>query len=253
MDNGDTIEAKDTISSIGVVNTLNKLLSDDSVNKAKHDDCLKTIQSTESYVCLHLGLKNSIKNLGIKNTNLWIYQGYDHDTLVQNYIDNPKSDFPIVYVSFPSEKDDEWTKNNPDQSTVEAITLSRWDWYKSWEHMKWKKRGMEYENHKLELSERILKVVKEQVKGIEGYIDYQELSTPLTVRDLANYQRGEMYGINHSPERFRQRWLRPKTMVNNLYYTGQDITTVGVSSALFSGLLTASSILRKDVSKMLMK
>ena len=159
----------------------------------------------------------------------------------------------MVYISFPSAKDDAWDKAHPNKGTIEAITLSRWGWYQNWEKMEWKKRGKEYEDHKRELSERILNVLIKHVKGIESYIDYKELSTPLTVRDLANYQKGEMYGIDHSPNRFRQRWLRPKSMIGNLYYTGQDITTVGVSSALFSGLLTASSVMKKDLSKMLRK
>ena len=89
------------------------------------------------------------------------------------------------------------------------------------------------------------------MKGIAASLDYQELSTPLTVRDLANYQKGEMYGIDHSPQRFRQRWLRPQSDIKNLYFTGQDVTTVGVSSAIFSGLLTASAVLKEDLSKML--
>ncbi len=253
MDNGDIIESKDTISSVGVFNTINRLLKNDSSNKFAYKHQLNTIQQTKSYVCLHLGINKSIKDLNIKNTNLWIYPDYGHDEIVQRYIDNPKSEFPVVYVSFPSAKDDAWDKTHPNQGTMEAITLSRWGWYQNWEQMEWKKRGKEYEVHKRELSERMLNVIIKHVKGIEHHIDYKELSTPLTVRDLANYQKGEMYGIDHSPNRFRQRWLRPKSMIDNLYYTGQDITTVGVSSALFSGLLTASSVMKKDLSKMLRK
>ena len=58
-----------------------------------------------------------------------------------------------------------------------------------------------------------------------------------------------MYGIDHSPERFRQKWLQPRTDINGLYLTGQDILTVGLSSALFSGLITASTILKKNLLK----
>ena len=90
-----------------------------------------------------------------------------------------------------------------------------------------------------------------QVKGLKGNIDHQELSTPLTVRNLANYTKGEMYGIDHSPDRFRQRWLRPQSSTKNLYFVGQDITTVGVSSALFSSLLTASTVLGQNLSSLL--
>ena len=157
----------------------------------------------------------------------------------------------MVYLSFPSAKDESWDKKHPNKATIEAITLSRMSWYKKWEHLDWKKRGSDYEEDKKRLSKRILDVIEKHVGGLKGNIDHQELSTPLTVRDLANYTKGEMYGIDHSPDRFRQRWLRPQSSTKNLYFVGQDITTVGVSSALFSGLLTASTVLGQNLSSLL--
>ena len=70
---------------------------------------------------------------------------------------------------------------------------------------------------------------------------------------MANYKKGELYGIDHTPDRFHQRWLKPKSEIKNLYLTGQDVLTVGVTSALFSGLLTASTILKKNLMSELMK
>ena len=97
----------------------------------------------------------------------------------------------------------------------------------------------------------MLDVLYKHVPQVKDSLVYSELSTPLTVNSLANYQKGEMYGINHTPKRFRQKWLRPQTKIKNLYLTGQDVTTVGVTSALFSGLLTASAVMKKNLSTML--
>ena len=94
-------------------------------------------------------------------------------------------------------------------------------------------------------------VLEKHVKGLKGHIDYQELLKPFTFRDLANYIKGEMPGLDHSPDRFRRRWLRTQSSTKNLYFVGQDITTVGVSSALFSGLLTASTVLGQNLSNLL--
>ena len=96
---------------------------------------------------------------------------------------------------------------------------------------------------------KILDIICTQIPQIKDSLDYYELSTPLSVRSLANYQSGELYGIDHTPERFHQRWLRPQTKIKNLFLTGQDVITVGVTSALFSGLLTASSIMKKNLLK----
>ena len=84
-------------------------------------------------------------------------------------------------------------------------------------------------------------------------LDYYELSTPLSVKSMANYKKGELYGLDHTPSRFHQKWLRPQTDIKNLYLTGQDVLTVGVTSALFSGLITASAILKKNLMKELIK
>ena len=75
------------------------------------------------------------------------------------------------------------------------------------------------------------------------------MSTPLTSRDLANYKEGELYGINHTPSRFQQKWLKPQTHIKNLYLTGQDIVTAGVSAAMMSGVITSSAILKKNLMK----
>ena len=253
MENGDVIESKKIISSIGVVNTLNNLL-DKNRRILRQSICdLDGVRQTKSYVCLHVGLNGSAKDLGLENTNLWVYSDYDHDKSVKRYLNDKETEFPLVYISFPSAKDDSWEKKHPNSATMEAITLSRWKWYENWENLKWKKRGVDYEDGKEKLSKKIMNVVFNHVNGIENSIDYQELSTPLTVKDLANYQKGEMYGIDHSPERFRQSWLKPQSKIKNLYFTGQDITTVGVSSALFSGLLTASVVLKENLSNLIKK
>jgi len=115
----------------------------------------------------------------------------------------------------------------------------------------WKKRGKEYEDFKDILTNRLLKVVCKNIPEVEKYIDYSELSTPLSVSNLANYSRGELYGIDHTPSRFRQKWLKPKSEIKNLFLTGQDIMTVGVVSALMSGLITASAITKKNLIKQL--
>ena len=83
--------------------------------------------------------------------------------------------------------------------------------------------------------------------NLKNKISYSELSSPLSTRDMAHYEFGELYGVNHTPSRFKQKWLKPKTPIKNLYLTGQDITTVGLPSALMSGMLTSSALLNKNL------
>ena len=250
LKNGDELMAKKVVSSAGLVNTINTFLRNYSKNDKQLSE-LKKVKQTESYLCLYIGLNKTAEELDLKTTNLWIYPGYDHDQNVINYQSDPKGEFPVVYVSFPSAKDPSWNENHSGCATMEAITLGRWDWYKEWEEKPWKKRGESYEKFKEVMSKKILEVVYKHVPEIQNAMDYYELSTPLSVRDMAHYPKGEMYGLDHSSQRFRQDWIRPKSRVKNLFLTGQDITTVGLTSALFSGLLTASSITNKNLMKSL--
>lgn len=250
LDNGDELFANKVVSSAGLMNTMNTFLRNHN-RSSQFQSNLKKVQPTESYLCLYMGLNKSADELGLKTTNLWIYPGYDHDKNLANYQNNPEGDFPVVYVSFPSAKDPDWHKNHGECATMEAITLGRWDAYKAWENKPWKKRGEAYENLKESLSQKILDVVYQHVPQARDAMDFYELSTPLSVRDMAHYPAGEMYGLDHTSERFRQKWIRPQSEIKNLYLTGQDVTTVGLTSALFSGLLTASTVLRKNLMKSL--
>jgi all-trans-retinol 13,14-reductase len=98
-----------------------------------------------------------------------------------------------------------------------------------------------------------LNYLYEQRPQVKGKIDYYELSTPLSTKHFTSYERGEIYGINHTPKRFRLDFLRATTPIKNFFLTGQDITTVGIGGALFAGLLTASAILKTNLISKVMK
>ena len=248
LDNGEKLYSSSIISSAGIVNSYGGLLRNCS-NSKKYKKRLEKVAQTDSFVCLYVGLNRSAKDLGLSNTNLWIYPGYDHDKNVAEYHSNKKADFPVLYISFPSAKDPDYQKKYPNNATMEIITLARWDWYDNWVSRKWKNRGKEYERDKDVLAKKMLKKAFEYVPQAKGSLDYYELSTPLSVKSMANYQAGEMYGLDHTLSRFKQRWIKPQTEIKGFFLTGQDVLTVGVSSALLSGLMTSSSVLKKNLFK----
>ena len=252
LEKGDEIMAPLIISSAGVMNTYGNFLRSNK-DYSQMSTQLKTVTPTGSYICLYIGLNKSTEELQLSDTNLWIYPGYDHDKNVRDFMQDSNADFPVVYVSFPSAKDPAFEKENPGFATMEAITVANWSDYDNWKDEPWKKRGSDYEQMKEKLSERILKTVYKHVPQAKAAMAYSELSTPLSVKSLANYPKGELYGIDHTPDRFHQKWLKPKSGIKNLYLTGQDVLTVGVTSALFSGLLTASAITKKNLMKELLK
>ena len=254
MKDGSLFSAKHIISGAGIMTTYNKLLPDATVKKHQLKQTLQTVKRSVSHACLYIGLEGSPEDLNLPKTNYWIYPDkIDHDTAVNNYLNDLDADFPVVYISFPSAKDPDWVNRYPGKSTIDIITLLPYGGFKNWEGSKWMKRGEDYDALKEKIAKRLLKVLYKYIPQAEGKIEHYELSTPLTTRHFINYDKGEIYGLDHSPKRFRQRFLQPRTPIKNLFLTGQDVVTAGVAAALFSGVITTSAITGKNIIKKVMQ
>ena len=172
---------------------------------------------------------------------------------MKDYLKDQEKPFPVVYFFFPPAKDPSWSERYPNHSTIDIITILPYETFSQWEGSQWMHRGAEYEALKEQIAQRLLAHLFEQLPLLKGQIDHYELSTPLTTKNFVNYQKGELYGIDHSPSRFRQKFLQPRTPITGFYLTGQDIVTAGVGGALFSGLITANTITGKNYMKSVMK
>ncbi len=115
-----------------------------------------------------------------------------------------------------------------------------------------KNGGNKYEDLKEKLAQRLLEALFKLEPHLRDKVDYYELSTPITTKHFVNYEKGEIYGLDHSPKRFKQKFLRPHTPIKNFYLTGQDIVTAGIGGALFSGVITASAMTGRNMLKKVM-
>lgn len=255
MIDGKSFYAKNIISGAGIMTTYKKLLPEAVRKRHNLDVPLKTVKRSVSHACLYIGLNGSPEDLQLPKTNLWIYpEGTnDHDTTVENFLKNRDAPLPVVYISFPSAKDPDWSNRYPGKSTIDIITLEPYKNYAKWDGSQWMKRGEAYEQQKEKTAQRLLAVLYKQLPHLKGRVAYYELSSPLSTKHFVNYEQGEIYGIDHTPERFRQKFLRPRTPIKNFYLTGQDIVTAGVAGALFAGVLTSSVITKKNIIKKVMK
>jgi len=250
MKDGKVFFAENIVSGTGIINTYTKLIPDEVSKKHFFKAQLKNIKPSVSHVCLYIGLKGTPNELKLPKTNYWVYPNdLDHDDSINRYVKNINAPFPVVYISFASAKDPDWSKRYPNKSTIDIITLVPYKIFEKWEKNSWMKRGQEYEALKEKIAKRLLNELYKQLPHLNGSVDYYELSTPLTTKHFTNYETGEIYGLDHSPKRFRQKFLKPRTPITNFYLTGQDIITVGISAALFSGVLTSSAVLKKNVLK----
>lgn len=253
MADGHEIHAKTIVSTVGVPNTYGKLLDERHRTRYGIPERLQKVQIQGGHLCLYIGLKKSAAELGLEKTNLWVFPSLDHNRNVAEYTADAAKPFPLVYISFPSAKDPDWARRYPGKSTIEVVTLAPYDWFEQWQDKPWLRRGEEYNQLKEAFSQRLLQELYRQVPQVEGHIDYFELSTPLSTRHFCNYDQGEIYGLDHVPQRFAQSWLRPKTPIDNLYLGGQDAFVAGVVGAMTGGLMAGAAVLGPAVFKLLPK
>lgn len=254
MKDGKVLNASRIVSGAGVMTTYHKLLPEPEVVKYRLREPLQKVKHSVAHACLYIGLKGSPEELQLPKTNLWVYPGdVDHDACIERYLNDLDAPFPVVYISFPSAKDPDWNRRYPGRSTIDIITLVPYEAFANWEGSRWMKRGEDYNSFKEKIAQRLLAELYRQLPQVEGKVDCYELSTPLTTQHFVNYGKGEIYGLDHSPERFRQRFLQPRTPIKNFYLTGQDIVTAGVGGALFSGVLTATAMTGTNILNKVMR
>ncbi|MGB2247157.1 MAG: phytoene desaturase family protein [Alcanivorax sediminis] len=243
MADGQDIFAPAIISNAGVFNTFGALLPDNAPHKDFYQMKLGQVQRSMASVCLYIGIQDSAENLQLPKTNFWIYPGSDHASQVNAFLEDPENhEIPLTYISFPSAKDPSFAERYPGRATIEIVAPGPFEWYQEWADKPWGKRGDDYEAKKEAYSQRLLEKLYEKMPHLRGKVDYYELSTPLSTDYFCRYSTGEIYGLDHTPERFEQDWLKPKTRIPGLYLTGQDIMTCGVVGAMIGGLLTTIAV-----------
>lgn len=254
MDNGDQIRADNVISNVGFMNTVNRLLPSQAQQKLNVKQWLSdpSIERSAATHCLYAGFKGTAKDLGINTTNLWIYPDGRHEENLDNYLAGKSDDLPLVYVSFPSSKDPDWNNRYPGKSTVEIVTIANMDDYEAWNGTTWQQRGEDYEAKKEALSQRLLSILFQRMPQLREALDYYELSTPLSTQFYQLNERGEIYGLNHYVDRFKQSCLHPQMPIKNLYMTGADVMTAGVGGALMGGVMTSMCMLGPKKGKQVM-
>lgn len=245
MTDGREFRADLVISDAGAMMTYGRLIDDQhAVEKVLVD--LHRLPPSPAHLCLYVGLDVTSAAASLPRANLWVHPTYDHDANWSRFVVDP--DAPLaLFVSFPSAKDPTFETRFPGRSTVEIITFVPYDWFARWEETRWAKRGADYDLVKARFTERLTEALYQYVPGARGHLARAELSTPLSTRHFVNHDRGEAYGLGHTPARFRLRSLGPHTPIERLYLTGADVGLCGVMGALSGAVACASAVLRRNV------
>jgi all-trans-retinol 13,14-reductase len=242
MEDGHRIECPCVVSSAGVDNTFNHLLPGDVVAAAGYDKSMARVRPSIGHLGVYIGLQSTAQELGLPATNFWIYPSNDYDGALQAFLSDSDAPFPVVYISFPSAKDPDYLKRHPGTATIEIVAPAPYEWFKQWQGTTWGQRGEDYDNFKAQLGERLMRHLYDKLPQLEGKVDYCEVSTPVSTEWFSAYRKGELYGLDHTPERLQQDWLGPRARIPGLWLTGQDTLTCGVTGAMMAGMLTTTAM-----------
>jgi len=243
MEDNSIIHSPIIISNAGIFNTYEKLIPEETAKQFGYQSNMKSIKRSCTNIGLFIGLKEDAKTLHLPKTNFWIYLDEKHDKNIESFLNDPSKPLPVIYISFPSAKDPTFNNRYPGKATIEIVAPAGYELFKKWQGTTWGKRGEEYQQLCDELSQKMLNALYKKLPQLKGKIDYYESSTPLSTEFFCAYEKGEIYGLEHDPSRFKQVWLKPKSRIKGLWITGQDILSCGVSGAMIAGLMTAVQIL----------
>ena len=240
------------VSAAGVVSTVRRLLPAPHKNDTWARD-VEALPPAPAHVCLYLGFEGDIREAGASAANKWFYETWDMEADGWNVSRDgePLGRAPVLYCSFPSLKDPQHDPGPRTRHTGEVVTFVPYETFAPWRDERWKKRGDDYESFKKRLEERLLAQFLAHVPELEPMVCYAELSTPVSTEHFVRPIEGSIYGIEPTPNRFENRWLRPRSPVKNLFFSGSEVATVGVIGAMMGGVLAAVSAEPVEATKFL--
>lgn len=208
------------------------------------------------------GIRNSYKNriTGLKNSpsmfilNVTLKPGmFRHENSnyycftqdkVWDALNYTEETWPICYVMFFSAK-------KKHTAFADGITLMAY--MKMEEVDKWTgsyntvgkpgDRGEGYAEFKRKKAEKIIDAANKRFPGLKNAVLNYYASTPLTFRDYMGTDDGSIYGIEKDYRSPFKSIISPKTKIENLLLTGQNLNLHGVLGVTISSLVTCSTFL----------
>ena len=240
-EDGEVIRADRIISAAGVWATVERMLPAELADEPWVRS-VAGLAPAPPHVCLYLGFEGDIRAAGAGPANKWFYETWDPEVEAWDVRpDRPIPRAPVLYCSFPSLKDPEHDPGPHQRHTGEVVTFVPWKVFERWQTTRWQRRDGDYEGFKQAMHDALLAQYLEHMPGLADRLVYSELSTPLTTDFFVRPQAGSIYGLEPTPERFANPWLRPRSPIPGLFFAGAEISTVGVIGAMMGGVLAAVS------------
>ncbi|VDN08211.1 unnamed protein product [Thelazia callipaeda] len=260
------VQAPLIVSTASIVKVFNEYIPRTIAQKSALFKVVNRIQSMEyakvGVFQAYIGLDRTSEDLCLPSSNYFWSRNNDPYEF-DRYLNLPLSSAleygcpPQLYISFPSAKDPTWNERHPGVSTCQLISFISPRFFENFKvssKKKTKKRSNlgDYTELKSQIGQMLVDQFLKIFPNLKSHMALVEFSTPLTQQYYMQNSHGEFYSLTQEVHRFRlEFWheLRCKTDLPGLYLSGQDVLFCGIGSAMHSGLITAGTILGRNLRK----
>jgi len=202
---------------------------------------IRTLKNTPSVFSVHLVLKQET----IPYFNYNIYH-FENEEAVFFHKAKQASKPPMMIITTNPHK-----KGSIYAQSISLMTYMDYDvfaqWKGSFNTVAGKApRGNEYEVFKSGITEYLLNMLTRYFPLIREQLVSVHTSTPLTYRDYIGSADGTMYGFRKEAAHPMKTLISPKTKIENLFLTGQNVRLHGILGVTVTGFLTAGEMLGRD-------
>lgn len=239
---GERVHAKCIVSNIDARQTFLNLIGREKLNR-KFSERLERKEPSISFFQAWLGIDVDPRNNGVNESEILYYSSYNTDEIYDSCLTGGFES--MCAISIPSLLDPNLAPEG--KHVIGILYPVSYDFEQQW-MMENEKRGQEYQNLKVKVTNRLIKTVERVVPRLSEHIIVSEAATPLTLgRYTLNY-KGAAYGWAHVPDQVGTNRLQPKTHIKGLYLAGHWTTPGGGTIAVaLSGKTTAEMILKKQI------
>lgn len=167
------------------------------------------------------------------NHNIYIHTG--DNVWYDPSIDHGRTTHLMISMQAPI-KDDRFTE------VISVHTPMYMDELLKWEHTEPEQRGEDYLLFKKRKEAQIIQVLHDHGYDWDKEALFRFTTTPLSYRDYTGTVDGSAYGFNKDFHNPTISFISPKSKLNHLYLTGQNINVHGVLGVTLTSILTCGMI-----------